>query len=214
MEIAPSILSADFANLAKDIKQCELAKVKILHIDVMDGNFVPNITIGPVVISAIRRQSKLIFDTHLMINSPDKYVEAFVKAGSDWITFHIEAVKNPFSLIKKIRSLGAKPGISINPFTSLRKISRYLDMVDLVLVMSVNPGFGGQKFISDVLPKIETLKKEKRNFKISVDGGINFDTISAVAAAGADIAVAGNAVFGNCGNIVKNIKKLYEFSKI
>lgn len=214
MEIAPSILSADFANLAKDIKQCELAKVKILHIDVMDGNFVPNITIGPVVISAIRRQSKLIFDTHLMINSPDKYVEAFVKAGSDWITFHIEAVKNPFSLIKKIRNLGAKPGISINPFTSLRKISRYLDMVDLVLVMSVNPGFGGQKFISDVLPKIETLKKEKRNFKISVDGGINFDTISAVAAAGADIAVAGNAVFGNCGNIVKNIKKLYEFSKI
>jgi len=213
MEIAPSILSADFSALLDDVKKCESAGAGVLHIDVMDGHFVPNITIGPVVISSLRKKSGMIFDTHLMISDPGKYVSAFAAAGSDWITFHAEAVKDPLRLIKKIRALGKKAGISVNPGTPVSKIRKYLKQVDLVLVMSVNPGFGGQKFMRGALPKLRELKKEKNNFKISVDGGINFDTILNVSRAGADIAVCGYSVFGG-GGIERNIKKLKKLSEM
>jgi len=212
MEIAPSLLSADFSNLVKDIKICESSGAKVLHIDVMDGHFVPNITIGPVVISSLRKKSRMIFDTHLMISEPEKYIEPFARAGSDWLTFHIEAVKEPVRVIKKVKALGLKAGISLNPATPVSKIRRYLDYVDLVLVMSVNPGFGGQKFMPEVLSKVRELKKEKNKLKISVDGGINFDTIRDVARAGADIAVAGYSVFRTGNDIGRNIKKLKELS--
>ena len=209
-EIAPSILSADFSNLLKDIKKCEKAGVKILHIDVMDGHFVPNITLGPVVIESLRKKTKMILDTHLMITDPEKYIEPFAKAGSDWLTFHIEAVKNPSALIKKIKSLKLKAGISLNPATPVSKLSKYLNELDLVLVMSVNPGFGGQGFIPSALKKISDLKKltKNKNVKISVDGGINFDTISGAVKAGADIVVAGNSVFRSGLGIERSIKKL------
>ncbi|MFH1540507.1 MAG: ribulose-phosphate 3-epimerase [Elusimicrobiota bacterium] len=226
IEIAPSILSADFSNLADDIKKCEKACAKILHIDVMDGHFVPNITIGPVVVESIRKSTKMILDTHLMIAEPEKYVEQFAKAGSDWITFHIETVKNPSRLIEKIKSLKLKAGISLNPATPISLLTKYLKEVDLILIMSVVPGFGGQKFIPSALKKISELKKLIKNkniathslksserinitkIKISVDGGINFDTIADVVKAGADIAVAGNSVFRSNLGIEKSIKKL------
>ena len=214
MEIAPSILSADFSNLGKDIKTCGTSGANIIHIDVMDGHFVPNITIGPAVISSLRKKSKMIFDTHLMISDPDKYVEPFARAGSNWLTFHIEAAKNPVKLIKKIKALGVKAGISLNPGTPVSRIKKYLGYVDLVLIMSVNPGFGGQIFMPSALPKIRELEKEKNKFKISVDGGINFDTIVAVAQAGADIAVVGNSVFSAGNDIGRNIKRLKELSDI
>ncbi|HAX61814.1 MAG TPA: ribulose-phosphate 3-epimerase [Elusimicrobia bacterium] len=220
IEIAPSILSADFSNLLKDIKKCESAGVKILHIDVMDGRFVPNITIGPVVIESLRRKTKMILDTHLMITEPEKYIEPFAKAGSDWLTFHIEAVKNPSALIKKIKSLKLKAGISLNPATPVSELSKYLKELDLVLVMSVNPGFGGQGFIPSALKKISDLKNmtrlaevsakraKNKNVKISVDGGINFDTIYGVVKSGADIVVAGNSVFRSGLSVARSIKKL------
>ncbi|PIU84123.1 MAG: ribulose-phosphate 3-epimerase [Elusimicrobia bacterium CG06_land_8_20_14_3_00_38_11] len=210
IEIAPSILSADFSNLADEIKKCEKAGVKILHIDIMDGHFVPNITIGPVVVESLRKKTKMILDTHLMITDPEKYIEPFAKAGSDWLTFHIEAVKKPSALIKKIKSLKLKAGISLNPATPVSKLSKYLNELDLVLVMSVNPGFGGQGFIPSALKKISELKKltKNQNVKISVDGGINFDTISGAVKAGSDIIVAGNSVFRSGLSIAKSIKKL------
>ena len=210
IEIAPSILSADFSNLADEIKKCETAGVKILHIDVMDGHFVPNITIGPVVIESLRKKTKMILDTHLMITDPEKYIEPFAKVGSDWLTFHIEAVKNPLSLIKKIKSLKLKAGVSLNPATPVSELSKYLKELDLVLVMSVNPGFGGQGFIPSVLKKISELKRmiKNKNVKISVDGGINFDTIGGVVKAGSDIVVAGNSVFRSGLSIARSIKKL------
>lgn len=214
MEIAPSLLSADFSNLEKDVKLCASAGAKILHIDVMDGHFVPNLTVGPAVISALRKKSKMIFDTHLMISEPEKYMEAFVRAGSDWLTFHIEASKDPVGLLKKAKALGVKAGISLNPGTPLSKIKKCLKYADFVLVMSVNPGFGGQKFMPEVLPKIRALKKENNKLKISVDGGVNFDTILDVARANADIAVAGYSVFHGGNGIVKNIKKLKELSEM
>ncbi|MEW6556145.1 MAG: ribulose-phosphate 3-epimerase [Elusimicrobiota bacterium] len=215
IEIAPSILSADFSNLLKDIKKCESAGIKILHIDVMDGHFVPNITIGPVVVESLRKKTSLILDTHLMITEPERYIESFVKAGSDWMTFHIEAVRNPSAVIKKIKSFKLKAGIAINPATSVTVIEKYLDKSDLVLVMSVNPGFGGQEFIPSALKKIAELKKirEAKNltYKISVDGGINFDTISSVVDAGSDIVVAGNSIFNAGLGIEKSIEKLRRF---
>lgn len=210
IEIAPSILSADFSNLTDEIKKCKKAGVKILHIDVMDGHFVPNITLGPVVVESLRKKTKMILDTHLMIADPEKYIEPFAKAGSDWLTFHIEAVKNPSVPIKKIKSLKLKAGISINPATPVSKLLKYLKELDLVLVMSVNPGFGGQGFIPSALKKISELKKLTKNkkIKISVDGGINFDTISGVVKAGSDIVVAGNSVFRSGLGIERSIKKL------
>ena len=211
IEIAPSILSADFSNLSNEIKKCEKAGANILHIDVMDGHFVPNITIGPVVVESIRKSTKMILDTHLMITNPEKYIEPFAKVGSDWITFHIETTKKPSELIKRIKLLKLKAGVSLNPTTPISSIKKYLNDVELVLVMSVNPGFGGQKFITSALEKISELKeltKNNKTIKISVDGGINFDTISPAVEAGADIVVAGNSVFRSEFGIKRSIKKL------
>ncbi|MBN1383589.1 MAG: ribulose-phosphate 3-epimerase [Elusimicrobia bacterium] len=212
IQIAPSLLSADFANLNNDVKKCERAGIKILHVDVMDGCFVPNITIGPVVVESLRKRTKLILDTHLMIKNPENFVEPFAKAGSDWITFHAETVLKPLEIIKKITKLGLKPGVSINPLTPVSKISQYLDKVFLVLVMSVNPGFGGQKFMPSVLSKVRELRrlsdKSKNKFKVEIDGGINFDTISDAVGAGANIIVAGNTVFRSKYGIKGSINRL------
>ncbi|MFH0948665.1 MAG: ribulose-phosphate 3-epimerase [Elusimicrobiota bacterium] len=219
IEIAPSILSADFSNLADDMKKCEKAGTKILHIDVMDGHFVPNITIGPAVVESIRKSTEMSLDTHLMIAEPEKYIEQFAKAGSDWITFHIEVAKNPFAVIKKIKSLKLKAGLSLNPATPISSVEKYLKELDLILVMSVVPGFGGQGFIPSALKKISELKELIKNnpakcgIKISVDGGINFDTISDTVKAGADIVVAGNSVFRSGLGIERSIEKLKMLAK-
>ena len=214
MEIAPSILSADFSCLAEDVSACEKAGARILHIDVMDGHFVPNITIGPAVIESLRKKTAMVFDTHLMITSPEEYVEQFVMAGSNWITFHVETVNDPTRLIKRIRALGAGVGLSLNPATPVAEIKNFIAAVDLVLVMSVNPGFGGQKFMPESLEKVKELRHLGGNFKISIDGGINFDTISKAAAAGIDIAVAGNSVFRSGKGIEKSIRELKRLAEI
>ncbi|MDD5687268.1 MAG: ribulose-phosphate 3-epimerase [Elusimicrobia bacterium] len=216
--IAPSLLSADFSDLKADIKKCENAGIKILHVDVMDGHFVPNITIGPVVVESLRKSTDMILDTHLMISNPENYIELFANAGSDWITFHIEAAKKPLEIIRKIKKHKLKAGISINPSTPVSKIKKYLNEVDLVLVMSVNPGFGGQKFMPEALPKISELKKQRsagrRKYKIEVDGGINFSTIGDVVKAGVDIVVAGNSVFKSEYGIKNSIKKMNKVANV
>jgi len=198
LKIFPSILSADFARLGDEIKLLETANADGIHIDVMDGNFVDNITFGMPIIKAIRKYSSLFFDVHLMISNPDKYIKAFSDAGADGITFHIEATNDPFNTIKLIKAEGKKAGISIKPETPLPDTSLLKD-IDLVLVMSVNPGFGGQKYIETVNKKIENLLKIRYendlHFEIQVDGGINKDNIFMVSKCGADIAVVGNAIF-------------------
>lgn len=198
-KIAPSILSADFTRLEDEIRAVEKAGADYIHIDVMDGHFVPNITIGPMIVEAARRATKLPLDVHLMISNPDQYVEEFRNAGADIITVHAEAVNHLHRSIQLIRCSGAKTGISLNPATSLETLEYVLDDLDMVLLMTVNPGFGGQEFIKEVLRKIKTLKEMIRNrglnTEIEVDGGINADTISLVSSAGADIFVAGSAVF-------------------
>ena len=204
--VAPSLLSADFGYLAQEIRKVETAGADLLHIDVMDGHFVPNITIGPVVVKYIRKVTKLPLDVHLMIENPAKYVDSFVSAGSDMITMHIETIgfedfkKQVVSLKKK----GIKVGISLNPATPLAKIKKVLSLVDFVLVMSVNPGFGGQAFIPAALPKIKKLR-EIFDGDIAVDGGINEDTAQKVVRAGANVLAAGSYIFG-----AKNIKSAIE----
>ena len=210
IQISPSILSADFSNLEKDIKKLETAGADMIHVDVMDGHFVPNITIGPPVIKALRNKTSLPFDVHLMISPVHKYIKDFANAGADIITIHPEATPNLQESIDEIKSFKKKVGISLNPDTKIDIVEDYLDKVDLILIMSVYPGFGGQKFITDVLENIKSLKdlkdKKKLNFDIEVDGGINFSNFKSVIDAGANVLVSGTTIFKeNNGDIKKNI---------
>jgi ribulose-phosphate 3-epimerase len=194
--IAPSLLAADFSRLREDVAVLESAGAAVLHLDVMDGHFVPNISFGVPVIESLRKRSKMYFDTHLMISEPGRYAEAFARAGSDLITFHIEVADRPMELVEHIRGLGVAVGVSLNPTTPAAAIASIVDQVDLVLVMSVWPGFGGQKFIADVLPKVGELRAMLRpEQRLEIDGGIDETTIAAAAAAGADTFVAGSAIF-------------------
>ena len=213
IQISPSILSADFSQLGNEIKRLEEGGADMIHVDVMDGHFVPNLTIGPPVIKALRKQCSIKFDVHLMISPVHKYIEAYADAGADIITIHPEATDNLEESISKIRSLNKKVGVSLNPESKVNLISNYLEKIDLVLIMSVNPGFGGQKFMPEVLDKVRQLKeiKSKRNinFDIEIDGGINFDNCQSAIEAGANILVSGTTVFkSNNGDIKKNINLL------
>ena len=210
IQISPSILSADFSQLGNEIKRLEEGGADMIHVDVMDGHFVPNLTIGPPVIKALRKQCSIKFDVHLMISPVHKYIEAYADAGADIITIHPEATGNLEESISKIKSLNKKVGVSLNPESKIDLIANYLENIDLVLIMSVNPGFGGQKFMPEVLDKVKQLKKilsEKNlNFDIEIDGGINFDNCQSAIEAGANILVSGTTVFkSNNGDIKKNI---------
>jgi len=206
--IAPSILAADFSRLAEEIKAVEAAGADWIHVDVMDGNFVPNITIGPLVVRDIRKVTRLPLDVHLMIREPEKHIDEFAKAGSDIITFHIEACKDAQGIISKIKSNGKKAGVSIKPGTGLDTIKGILDNLDLVLVMTVEPGFGGQEFMRDTLSKIKELRGLYKK-DIEVDGGINARTSRLVLEAGANALVAGTAIFAK-GDYKKAITQLRE----
>ena len=213
IQISPSILSADFSQLGNEIKKLEDGGADMIHVDVMDGHFVPNLTIGPPVIKALKKQSSMLFDVHLMISPVHKYIEAYSEAGADIITIHPEATDDLQSSISKIKSLNKKVGVSLNPETKIDVIMKYLEQINLVLIMSVNPGFGGQKFMSEVLIKVKALKKIQEekglDFDIEIDGGINFDNSKIAIEAGANILVSGTTVFkSNNGDIKKNIELL------
>ena len=213
IQISPSILSADFSQLGTEIKRLEEGGADMIHVDVMDGHFVPNLTIGPPVIKALRKNCSLKFDVHLMISPVHKYIEAYADAGADIITIHPEATDSLENSIKKIKEKNKKVGVSLNPESEIDLILDLLDQIDLVLIMSVNPGFGGQKFMPEVLDKIKDLKKIKEqknlNFDIEIDGGINFDNCKSAIDAGANILVSGTTVFkSNNGDIKKNINLL------
>tara|TARA_B100000446_G_scaffold59707_1_gene55487 strand:+ start:42 stop:701 length:660 start_codon:yes stop_codon:yes gene_type:complete len=213
IKISPSILSADFSKLGNEIQNLEKAEADLIHIDVMDGHFVPNITIGPEVISKLRKYTTLPFDVHLMISPVHNFIKNFADAGADIITIHPEATNDLVSSIKKIKSYNKKAGVSLNPKTSVNKVLPVLNLIDLVLVMSVNPGFGGQQFIKDTLEKVKVLRKEidskKLKAQIEIDGGINFENAKMAKEAGVDILVSGTTIFKeNGGNLKKNIQLL------
>jgi len=199
IKIAPSILAANFSKLADEVREVEQAGAELIHIDVMDGHFVPNITMGPIVVEALRPVTNLPLDVHLMIENPDQYIESFAKAGADYITVHVETCSHLHRTIQLIRSFGVKPGVVLNPHTPIETIQHVLEDIDMVLFMTVNPGFGGQKFIHSVVPKVKqlsTIIKEKGlNIEIEIDGGINVETIVPCAEAGATIFVAGSAIY-------------------
>ena len=211
IKIAPSLLSADFGQLGAEIRETEAAGADLIHWDIMDGHFVPNITFGPGVVKRLREQTKLPFDVHLMIDKPDDYLEDFVAAGSNWISVHGEACVHLQRTLRHIRDLGAKVGLALNPATPLNVVEFVLEDLDYILIMTVNPGFGGQKFLPSVLPKIERaremVEKHGLDIDIEVDGGLNEENIPAVVAAGANILVAGYSVYGGRG-IAKSIQLL------
>jgi len=213
IQISPSILSADFSQLGNEIKRLEEGGADMIHVDVMDGHFVPNLTIGPPVIKALRKHCSLKFDVHLMISPVHEYIESYANAGADIITIHPEATQNLSNSIKKIKDLKKKVGISLNPESKIELIDKFINEIDLVLIMSVNPGFGGQKFMPEVLDKIRKLKQMQQeknlNFDIEIDGGINFENCRIAIDAGANILVSGTTVFkSNGGDIKKNINLL------
>ncbi|MEM2050803.1 MAG: ribulose-phosphate 3-epimerase [Thermoproteota archaeon] len=217
VKIAASILSADFANLAEEIKLAESAGVDLLHIDIMDAHFVPNMTIGPPVVKCIRKETRLPLEAHLMVDKPEWFIEEMAKAGVDMLTIHVESTRRPLPLLRRIRELGIKPGVSLNPATKVNRIMRVLDNVDIVLVMTVNPGFGAQRFMLETLPKITAVRKSlfSRSLDyvdVAVDGGVNVKTAPLAVKAGATMLVAGSAIYGskNVAKAVKDLRKSVE----
>ena len=213
LKIAPSILSADFTRLGEQIREAEEGGADWIHVDVMDGQFVPNITIGPLVAAAARRATKLPIDVHLMIERPERYVDAFVDAGADYVTVHVEATPHLHRTVQQIRARGAKPGVTLNPGTPVESLGEILPYVDLVLVMSVNPGFGGQSYIPTSTAKIARIRRilDERGLghvELEVDGGVAPATIAEVAGAGASVVVAGSAVYNEAASIAENLRRL------
>ena len=212
VKIAPSILAADFADLGAAIRAAEAAGADYIHVDVMDGHFVPNITVGIPVVAALRRATRLPLDVHLMITAPERYLADFARAGADLLTVHVEACPHLHRTVQQIRELGARPGVSLNPATSLETVREILPYVDLVLIMSVNPGFGGQSYIPTMTAKISRLAAMiagvGRAIEIEVDGGVDVDTTPEIVAAGARVLVAGTAVFGHSGGVAGGIAAL------
>jgi ribulose-phosphate 3-epimerase len=216
-KLSASILSADFGRLAEQVKLAEQAGVDWIHVDVMDGHFVPNITIGPDVTRALKKATSLPLDVHLMIANPERYVQDFVDAGADWLGIHVEATVHLEGLIQSIKQAGAKAAVTLNPATPLNCLDYVLQDVDMVLLMSVNPGFSGQKFIRGVLPKIRRLRQlideQKLPTLIEVDGGVSTETVGEIVAAGADVLVSGSGIFGGSGDLAANVRRLRELMK-